>query len=217
MKEKLISEKNFPAFHFTTTKPCGNMKNETDRNVLLHSLGLNGDNLVLAKQAHTNIVRVVTAKDKGQFIDDCDGLITADKNIITGIFTADCMPVLMISKDKSVKAAVHAGRKGLANAILQNAVKIFKEEFDINPETISVYIGPHIKECCYEVSADFENVFGTKLKNGRLDLSAIARKILEKEGVREILVSERCTCCENNIFFSYRKDRTDSRMLTVLA
>jgi YfiH family protein len=218
MKEKLIEENNFPSRHFTTIKLCADMKDEAARNVLLHSLGLDVDNLVLAKQPHGNNVAIVTKKHKGSFINDCDGLITADKDIMLGVFTADCMPVLMVSKDKSksAKAVVHAGWKGLASGILINTVKIFKEGFGVNPETLAVYIAPHIKECCYEVSADFGDIFETKLKNCRLNLAAVACKILEKEGVNGIYVSPHCTCCESDLFFSYRRDKTADRMITIV-
>ena len=216
MKNKLIVENKFPVKHFTSVKSCGNMKDEAQRNSLLRSFGVSAENLVLARQIHSNNVRIAGGKDKGAFIEDCDGLITNEKNIMLGIFTADCMPVLMVSKDKSVKAAVHAGWKGLASGILQNTINMFQDKFGIKPENIIVYAGPHIQECCYEVSADLEKTFDVKLKNGRLNLSEIARKILERDGVKEIYSSRLCSCCEDGLFFSYRKNKTEERMITLL-
>ena len=192
------------------------MKDGAQRNSLLRSLGLDAKNIVLMRQVHGNNVHVAGEKDKGSFIEDCDGLITNEKNIMLGIFTADCMPVLMVSKDKSVKAAVHAGWKGLASEILQNAIKIFNKKFGIKAEDIVVYIGPHIRECCYEVSADLGKTFGVRLKNNRLNLPEAARKILKKEGVKEIHSSSLCTFCGDDLFFSYRRDKSEERIITVL-
>jgi YfiH family protein len=216
MKEKLISDKLFPRKHFTTVKSCGDMKDEAARNKLLGILGLDGKKLTLARQVHGVRVCAAEEKDAGALIGGCDGLITENEDIALGIFTADCMPVLMAAKDKPVKAAVHAGWRGLAGGILGNAVKAFRENFSVAPCDISAYIGPHIKKCCYEVSAELEKIFGVKLENGKLDLSEIAENILKKEGLRDIRVSGHCSCCEDNLFFSYRKCKTESRMITVI-
>lgn len=216
MKNKLITESRFPLKHFTSVKSCGDMKNGAQRNSLLRSLELDAKNIVLMRQVHGNNVHVAGEKDKGGFIEDCDGLITNENNIMLGIFTADCMPVLMASKDKSVKAAVHAGWKGLASGILQNTIKIFNKKFKVKAEDIVVYIGPHIRECCYEVGAELGKAFGVRLKNNRLNLSETARKILKKEGVKEIHSSRLCTFCGDNLFFSYRRDKTEARILTAI-
>ena len=216
MKNKLIIEEKFPIKHFTTVKSCGDMKDGAQRDFLLRSLGVEPANLVLVRQVHGSNVRVVCGKDRGMVIEDCDGLITNEQNIMLGIFTADCMPVLMVSKDKSVKAAVHAGWKGLAAGILQNALKAFKEKFGVEAENISAYIGPHIGECCYEVGDELRKFFAEEINKGRLNLSKAAVRILEKEGVKEIYASGLCSFCRQDLFFSYRKDKTEKRMITVV-
>ncbi|MCL2144891.1 MAG: peptidoglycan editing factor PgeF [Endomicrobia bacterium] len=216
MKDKLIAENKFPVKHFTSVKSRGNMKDGVQRNSFLRSLGLEPENLVLARQIHSADARIVCEFDRGGFVENCDGLITGAQNTMLGIFTADCMPVLMASKDKSVKAAVHAGWKGLAAGILQNSINIFNEKFGVKAEDIIVYIGPHIMECCYEVSNDMEKTFNVKLNNGKLNLSGIAVKILEKAGVKNIYASDLCSFCREDLFFSYRRDKSEERMITVL-
>ncbi len=215
MNKNIVTEPLFPFKHFTTAKLCGNMKDVSARTSLFKQLHLNHADLICANQVHGNAVKIVSGKDKGKFVDNCDGLITCEKNISLGIFTADCMPVLMASKDGNAKAAVHAGWRGLAAGILENALKIFKDEFKVSPQDISVYIGPHIRRCCYEVNDDLAKVFDARLKNGRLDLSEAALKILEKNNVKDIFISTRCTMHESD-FYSYRRDKTAERQLTVL-
>lgn len=217
MKKNLIKEKRFSDNCFTTTKSCGNMKDTSERLSFLLSEGLCPENLVLAGQVHGNNVCVVSKADKGTVIKNCDGLITEDKSIAMGIFTADCMPVMMISGCGKVRAAVHAGWRGLDAGIIEKTIHIFKERFGIEPWAIKAYIGPHIRECCYEVSPDFEKVFNVPLKGGKFSLLKTAENIMQEEGLKEVRACKECTFCDkNDLFFSYRKDKTEKRILTLL-
>jgi YfiH family protein len=202
--------------HFTTTKICGDMKDISARNAFLSSLKINPQSLVFAKQIHSASVKIVSKKDGGSFLDGCDGLISGEKDLAVGIFTADCMPVLLSSKDGAVRAAVHCGWKGLASGILENAVGIFNSGFGAKAKDICAYIAPHIKECCYEVGKEFEEIFNIKLKSSKLNMAEIARASLKKSGVTNISVCGECTFCSRDKFFSYRKNKTDKRQLTVM-
>ena len=215
MKDKLIKETSFPAKHFTTLKSAGNMKDDRVRSSFLISQNLNPENLVLARQVHGAGVCAVTSADKGKIIENCDALITSDKDVLLGIFTADCMPVLMVCEN-GAKAAVHAGWKGLAAGIIENTLKALEKEFGANPAEITVYIAPHIQECCYEVSRDFEKVFKKPLKNGRFSLGDTAAEILKKNGVRKVFVSPDCTMHNKDLFFSYRRDKAEERQMTIV-
>lgn len=159
----IFSEK-FPCRHFTTIKSAGDMKNKAERNSFFRSLTLNPNDLVLAGQVHGNNVKIVKSVDKNTFIDNCDGLITNDKNLLLGIFTADCMPVLFSVGNGEIKAAVHAGWKGLYAGIIENTIGILKTNFCVNPKDIKIYIGPHIRSCCYETGTEMEDKFNVKLK-----------------------------------------------------
>jgi YfiH family protein len=202
--------------HFTTTKPRGNMKDCGARELFLFCAQVNPKKLVLAEQIHSNTVKIAAKNDGGKILEDCDGLITDELDLALGIFTADCMPVLLASKDGRVRAAVHCGWKGLAAGILENALGIFAKEFGIAAKDICVYIAPHIKECCYEVGRNFENIFNVKLKNLKLNMSEIALGKLKKSGVENIVISGECTFCKDGLFFSYRKNKTQERQLTAV-
>jgi YfiH family protein len=210
-----IKHTAFPYFHLTTTKNNGDMKDEAIKLQFLNNVKILSHDLILTKQIHSNKVEIVSKTHRGSFINDCDGLITNDKSLFLGIFTADCMPILISSKNCEVKAAIHSGWKGLADEIIENAVGIFSKHFHINPNELSVYIGPHIQNCCYEVGKEFEDVFKVNLKNNKLDLSEIAISKLQNLKVKNIAVSPYCTKC-SDLFFSYRKDKTSKRMLTII-
>ncbi|MDR0956314.1 MAG: peptidoglycan editing factor PgeF [Endomicrobium sp.] len=212
--KKIISNNNFPYKHFTTTKSAGNMKDNFQRVKFMLSLNLDPTDLVLANQIHSNNIKIVNASDRNTFINDCDGLITQDKNTILGIFSADCVPLLI--SDGRVKAAIHAGWKGLYFEIIENTINILKNKFCVKTEKISIYIGPHIRPCCYKVSNEMENIFNFKLKNNKLNLSEIIYNKLKKLKVNKIFNINQCTFHKTNLFFSYRFNKCSERMLSII-
>jgi copper oxidase (laccase) domain-containing protein len=76
-------------------KTASNMKDKSVRKSFLGFLKLNLAKLVCADQIHSNNVKIVNASDRDTFVGGCDGLITADKEIILGIFVVDCVPLLV--------------------------------------------------------------------------------------------------------------------------
>ena len=85
-----------------------------------------------------------------------DGVFTAVSGQPLGIYTADCLPLLMASRDGRFISCVHAGWRGAAQSIAQRAVARFQAR-GVAPSNIVAAIGPHIRPCCYEVAADFES------------------------------------------------------------
>ena len=82
-----------------------------------------------------------------------------------------------------------------------------------NPKNIKAWIGPRIECCCYEVG---ENVLSKiesldllkppYVKNKHISLGAINEALLRRAGVTDIEVSDYCTSCQNDLFFSHRKE-----------
>jgi YfiH family protein len=211
-----IFSANFPYKHFTTTKSAGDMKNKAKRDFLFRSVDLNPEDLILANQVHGNAIKTVKRCDKNTFIDNCDGLITDDKNLLLGIFTADCVPILVSCNNGEVKAVVHVGWKGLYLRIIENVIEILINDFCVSSKNLKVYIGPHIRSCCYKTGSEMENMFNIKLVNGKLNLSAIVRTKLETCGVSEVFDVNQCTCHNEQLFFSYRRDCCTDRLLSVI-
>ena len=129
------------------------------------------------------------------------------------ILTADCLPIAVIGL-RGV-ALVHAGWRGVQNNItLSSLIE------EIIPQKI--YIGPHIKSCCFEVSEDFQTHFNNSphflRRDGKLyfDLEAEMRDRISHhfQGV-EISSSGQCTCC-NEKFHSFRRNQTKERNWNLL-
>ncbi len=97
---------------------------------------------------------------------------------------------------------IHCGWRGLAAGIVERGVEEVRAR--------AAAIGPGIGPCCYEVGDEVLNAFaplGPGLAEGRmLDLRQTARRLLERAGVESIEVSELCTSCQPELFFSHRRD-----------
>ena len=212
----VVSEKKFKTFHLTTTKFCGNMKNVDERQSFCKSIGIDSEKIVFANQVHGTSVKKVSKKDCGKFIDLCDGLITNDKDIMLCIFTADCMPVFLASRDYSVVAMVHAGWRGLAGGIIESAAIRFLEDFGISTQDIFAYIGPHIGQCCYQVGDELKKAFNRPDDEEYFSLAKEAQRQTEKLGIKKTYINSHCTCHEYEMFYSYRREPTDKRMMSLI-
>lgn len=180
--------------------------------------------MVASRQSHTDNIRVVTKKDCGKGVSaesdifGIDGLVCAEKNIPLIVYSADCFGVLLAEKNKKAIAAVHSGWRGTEKKIAAKAAEIMKADFSSKPENIIAAVGPGIDFCCFEVEWDTACRFDKKYvfeKGGgkfRVNLPAVIKDDLMNCGIKEenIFFSERCTVCENDIFYSYRshKDAT---------
>ena len=191
--------------------------------ILGSALGFGLENLVLTRQTHTDIVRVVSRKDHVSCFHrdypECDGLVTCDKGVALMIFTADCTPLLFHDPVTGAVGAAHAGWRGTASAIGAKTVQAMVENFGCKPENIHAAIGPNIGGCCFETDADVPEAmiaaFGSEVeqfirKSGKkyyVNLKEINALILRRAGVRHIEISDACTACEHHRFWSHRVTR----------
>lgn len=188
--------------------------------ILGSALGFDPKNVVLAHQVHENTVRVVTAADcRGldhRAYPECDGLVTNEAGIALVVFTADCTPILLSDPVTGAVGAVHAGWRGTALDICGKAVEAMVSAFGCDPGNIRAAIGPNIGFCCFETMEDVPlamvNTFGEAAKEWirprgdkfYVNLKEINRYALLRAGVTKIQVSNNCTVCESNRFWSHR-------------
>ena len=177
---------------------------------------------IVANQTHSDNIKVITTpKEQGwgdisTAIEDCDALITDQKGIMLTILTADCVPVLLFDPQKGVVSAIHAGWGGTHKEIVYKTVNKMIDEFSCNPKDIIAGIAPSIGRCCYEVGRDvakhfFDDslAFDVRGEKYMLDLPYINRQQLLKAGllVENIELSNICTACNVDNYFSYRKEQ----------
>jgi hypothetical protein len=186
---------------------------EADRERLARVLALS--RLGGMHQVHGNEVRIL---EDG--VSRCDGLLTNEAR--TGVFvqSADCVPLLLWNPKKKAAAAVHAGWRGTLAEIAGRAVGKLEEVYGATGGEIHVAIGPAIGVCCYEVGdeviaafagsgRDLERISRPGSRGRRhLDLVEENRAQLISSGVsaERIYDSGVCTFCENERFYSFRKE-----------
>lgn len=148
-----------------------------------------------------------------------DAVITRREGILLGVKVADCVPILIYSKNRAI-AAVHAGWRGTAAGIIKETLGRMLE-FS-RPEEIFIAVGPAIRWCCYKVGEDvFDAVrlaTGTgdyyliKNKEHCLDLPSANKFQAIALGVPEenIMLYEECTYCNPQRFHSYRFAKDNS-------
>ena len=178
------------------------------------------EDLVYMNQVHGNNVQIVD-KNSPKLIENCDGLITKEKELPLMVMVADCIPILFFDEIQGVIAAVHAGRNSTFLKIAQITANKMINELGCNVNNIKVIMGPSIHICCYEVSDELVNIvktsFGEKFcKGNNIDLHGINVKLLEEVGIRHIRISEICTKCSNEPFYSFRKNPQTGRFAGII-
>jgi YfiH family protein len=186
---------------------------------LRYSLLIQNKSILRLKQVHgTKIYSIHTLKQGFKFLDgNCqgDGFITNVKGLFVAIGVADCVPIFFVDPVNIVCGVIHAGWRGSFCEIALKTVKILKRNFSSECVNIMVVIGPSISPCCYEISETLAYSFIQKFSNkvvqerkGRyfLDLKEVNRIQLLSAGLEEknIYVSDYCTCCRDDLFYSYR-------------
>ena len=179
------------------------------------------EDLVYMNQIHGNNVQIVD-KNSPKIIENCDGIITKEKNLPLMVMVADCIPILFFDEIQGVIAAVHAGRNSTFLKIAQITANKMINELGCNVNNIKVIFGPSIQSCCYEVSDELLNIvktsFGEKYCIGKnIDLQGINIMLLEEVGIRHINVSNICTKCSNEPYFSFRKSPKTGRFAGVIS
>ena len=174
--------------------------------------------LIHMNQVHSD--KIVTIKKEHDFhnIPTCDAVITKEKNIPLMVMVADCIPVLMYDPVHKVIAAVHAGRAGAFQKIVTKTIKKMNKEYQTRVEDLLIVLGPSIHQCCYEVGKEIKEeakklgvdyAIAKKDNTYYLDLISIIEKDLKKMGCKQekIEISEYCTACNTEHFFSYRAEQ----------
>lgn len=150
-----------------------------------------------------------TSASVGEF----DALVSASGATIA-VLVADCVPVLLADPAAGVVGAVHAGRRGLADGVVQRALAAMVG-LGARPGEIRAAIGPAICGSCYEVPAELRAevaaVVGaswstTSWGTPALDLPAGVAAVLAAAGVHRIDDLGICTATDER-FFSHRAQR----------
>jgi YfiH family protein len=194
-----------------------------NRRRLLVALGIERYSVLAPRQVHSTDVAMVRAGDAlpPNAVLEGDAVVTDRTGVALMVLAADCLPVLLYDPERRVIAAVHAGWRGTAGAIVAGTVAAMREGFGCDPAHIRAGFGPAIGRCCYEVGPEVLNAVAAVTPRapaalydplpagkGRLDLVAANMAQLQRAGVLSdhIGAARLCTACQPVRFFSHRRE-----------
>ncbi len=206
---------------------------ETNRKRFSEQLGIPLSQCLTVRQIHGDNILVIDKEgalpDSKDLQKGYDALITNRPEVLLGIQTADCLPLLMVDVEKNVAAAVHAGWKGTYLGIAMRVIAWMSRLYQSSPRDIQVLLGPSIGRCCYQFGdkeiQEFQERYlhhahWIESQSGSyfLDIREANRCQLLSQGVpaEKIRSITRCTCCERESFFSVRREETTGRHLNFI-
>lgn len=156
---------------------------EKNRSAFLQKLGATPKNkpwpLVTLRQIHSDLIHCVTTATEEQLAGD--GLITSTPEIVLGIQTADCLPVILVDTKKRAVGVFHAGWRGTLKRIVEKGVGEMRRCVGSMPRDIKGAIGPGIRGCCYEVGEEVRRTFEDQFEYG----AALFREEKDSDHIRE--------------------------------
>jgi len=184
----------------------------TRRSAAAAVFGIGGEHLAVPKQVHGD--RVVRVFKPGEF-ENCDALISSEKDVYLSISVADCLPIFFFDPAHDAVAVIHAGWRGCVHRIVEKTIDAMRSEFSSEPTALRVFIGPSARVCCYEVGQevarqfDRQFLFQTMNSRAHLDMVAVVQNMMTEAGVqrKNIETSPYCTICTPQLFHSYRRDK----------
>jgi len=192
----------------------------------IDSMDIKTKRVVLAKQIHSDKIKVVTEKQAGSgiikpSIKGADGLMTNQKNLFLCIKTADCIPIFLYDPCKEVIAALHSGRIGTEKNIVGKAIKKMKRKYDCKPGNIQAELGPAICGKNYQVDKqtfdNFVHKTGIEQTFPNLDLKKVIIANLFDAGIPEDNIKNHDICTKTNAdYFSYRENNTKQRQISII-
>jgi polyphenol oxidase len=193
----------------------GDMPEAVEENRRLVADTLGGAPLVTLRQVHSNKVVTVTPESLPDRAIEADALVTRRADVLLGILTADCAPILFLDPDAEVIGAAHAGWRGAVDGILGNTIAAM-EALGARRGNIIVATGPTINVTNYEVGQEFKDQVLTQNTNAQsafmtppggkphFNLPLFLLEEARALGVADVVDLALCTYADPARFFSHR-------------
>ncbi|MBL5766663.1 peptidoglycan editing factor PgeF [Heyndrickxia sporothermodurans] len=200
---------------------------QQNRQLLSTKLDFDINSWVGAEQTHGCRIAKVGESEAGKgaldyesSLQNTDGLYTEEKNTLLTLCFADCVPLYFFAPDYNMIGIAHAGWKGTVDGIGKKMVEKWTSE-GIAVQHIQAVIGPSICKDCYvvdnrviakvnnwmkpNIEMPYEEITPGQFK---LDLKKLNQFILELSGIppENIYLTNYCTRCDQDEFFSHRRD-----------
>jgi YfiH family protein len=121
-----------------------------NRRRLAEAVGVPRERLLLMRQVHGREVVVAEGpwEGGGAAVPEADGLVTREPGLALVVLVADCTPVLLAAPAEGVIGVAHAGRKGMADGVVDRLVEAMR---DLGAGELVGRVGPSVCPRCYEV------------------------------------------------------------------
>jgi len=227
-----LSKKQFRSLNCSSSNDDDKKNVNENRLIAIKNLNLNKKKLILITQTHSSKVIRITKNNLDKNI-KADGMITSLNNVILGILTADCAPVIIYDDKNKFVCNLHSGWKGSLNNISKTAIKLF-DKYQIKRKNLTAIVGPCLGVKNYEVDKNFQRMFIEKnikyskffryknKKKSYFNLRALINYQLSELGLKKIYNINRDTYSSENLFFSYRRsthkgEKTTGRLINLIS
>ena len=227
-----LSKKQFRSLNCSYFNEDDKKNVNGNRLIAIKNLNLNKKKLILITQTHSSKVIRITKNNLDKNI-KADGVITSLNNVILGILTADCAPVIIYDDKNKFVCNLHSGWKGSLNNISQTAIKLF-DKYQIKRKNLTAIVGPCLGAKNYEVDKNFQRMFIEKnikyskffryknKKKSYFNLRALINYQLAELGLKKIYNINRDTYSSENLFFSHRRSthkggKTTGRLINLIS
>jgi polyphenol oxidase len=212
---------------FTTGRQAGSFGTSTDEAVgtvmrrwgaLRAGLRPHATRLATSIQVHGPRVAVHQPGWEGWLrVDEVDGHMAPTPGTAMAISVADCVPVF-IAHPSGATAVLHAGWRGTASRILEEALRIMGVA-RLAPPDLRLHLGPAICGRCYEVTPDvYARITGREVpRPTTVDLREVLAGQARASGIRNISTSQLCTRCDNTDLFSHRAGDAGRQLGVIVA
>lgn len=212
---------------FTTGRAAGSFGLHTGEPVrevtarwdaLRRELARGGSRLATAAQVHGDRVVVHGGDWEGWLrVDGADGHAALTRGTALAVTVADCVPVF-IAHPSGATALLHSGWRGTVARIVERGIEALAHR-GIRTAELHLHLGPAVCGRCYEVSADvYERLTGRNpARPTPVDLRAIIASHARAAGVRHVTISNACTRCDNDRFYSHRAGDSGRQLGVLMA
>jgi YfiH family protein len=188
----------------------------------------NGKDIVSARQVHETDVIICKEKedsDTNKYTEDFpvgDALISNKNQMLLMIQVADCQPIMLYDPIQRVAANIHSGWRGSVKNIIGHTINAMEDKFNCKSDDLIAGIGPSLGPCCAEFVNYKEEIpefyWKYKVQENHFDLWAVSKDQLCNSGVlaQNICLSNICTKCHTEQFFSYRGEGITGRFAAVI-
>jgi YfiH family protein len=184
------------------------------------ALSITPEETVSCHLVHSARVLTIDRANRQRVMGQADGLITGEPGIYLAMRFGDCTPLIFFDPVRGAVGLTHAGWRGTLQNAAGATVTALERQLGCRPQDIIAVIGPAIGPCCYEVGPDVieaaGNIFsdpGSLFERRNCDgwhahfnMWEANRRQLAAAGVKEIILSEVCTACQTDEFFSHRAE-----------